>query len=234
MRRPTHTVLGYLQYVIIAQSYSNLSSPHFVVTVITILKIKMSKSLPAPWLRSTILELLSDNNRNRSNKSFVNYRARVVQVISTNVELEFIRINDKVNHVTVMLTRGCLDDLTEKGIQLSELKNTFIKLETFHFSTPIQSGGHRDEKKLVANHVSLPLALQCSKLSLLGGDDCEILGEPVDLNHDPMVRESISKLQYIEMVQRLAAKQFPEQNVLPNYGQYPSNIIVAINNIGFS
>ena len=121
-----------------------------------------------------------------------------------------------------------------KGIQLSELKNTFVKLETFHFSTRTQSGGHRDDKKFSANHVSLPLALQCSKLSLLGGDDCEILGEPVDLNYDPMVRESFSKFQFIGLTQRLAAKQFPEQNVLPNSGQYLSNIIVAINNMSIS
>ena len=182
--------------------------------------------MSAPWLRTTTLELLSDkvvvvaNNKNNRNKSFANHRTRVVQVISTNADLELIGINDKFNHVTVMLTRECLEDLAEKGIQLSELKNTLVKLETYHFSTTIQCGGHRDERKFVQNHVSLPLALQCSKLSLLGADDCEILGEPVDINRDALVRECFSKLQFITMTQRLAAKQFPEQGVLPNSGQY--------------
>ena len=175
----------------------------------------MSKSLPIPWLRNTALELLSING-----KSFPNHRPRAVQVIRTNEQLEFIVINDKENYVTVFLTAECLKDLREQQgiVRLTDLKNSVIKLEKFHFSSTLQSGGNRDVSKFDDHHVSHPFALQCSKLVVMGGDDCDVMGNPVDLNKDKNIRKELNTMNLSTMTQRLATKQFPQQKTLPNSG----------------
>ena len=180
----------------------------------------MSKSLPQPWLRTTALELLSING-----KSFPNHRPRAVQVIRTNEQLEFIVINDKENCLTVFLTAECLKDLREQQgiVRLTDLKNSVIKLENFHFSSTVQSGGNRDVSKFDDHNVSYPFALQCNKLVVMGGDDCDIMGNPVDLNKDKNIRKELNTMHLSTMTQRLATKQFPQQNTLPNSGMLLSS-----------
>ena len=175
----------------------------------------MSRSLPQPWLRTTAVELLSANG-----KSFPNHRPRAVQVIRTNEQLEFIVINDKEHFVTVFLTAECLRDLREQQgiVRLTDLKNSVIKLENFHFSSTVQSGGNRDVSKFDDHHVSCPFALQCSKLVVMGGDDCDVMGNPVDLNKDKSIRTILNTMNLSTMTQRLAIKQFPQQRTLPNAG----------------
>ena len=178
----------------------------------------MSNSIAKPWLRTTALELVGDN-KPRNSKSLTALRSRTVQVVRVNEEMTFLVVNDKENTVPVMLTKACVERLG--GLQkLGDLRNSVVTLTSYFFSSTIQSGGGRDTNRLLQLGVSLPLALQCDMLEVDGAEGCDIMGEPCDLNKDARVQPIISRLQFITMTQRLATRQFPDHNVLPNSGPW--------------
>jgi hypothetical protein len=179
----------------------------------------MSKSLSKPWLRTTALELVGEGKPSKG-KNYTRLPSKTVQVIKVNEEMSFLVVNDSENTIPVMLTQKCVQKLRASGEvdELGDLRYTVVTLEKYFYSSTIQSGGPRDTGRLMKLGVSLPLALQCDEITMQGGDGCDIMGEPVDVNKDERVRSVISRLQFITMTQRLATKQFPDYKVLPNYG----------------
>jgi hypothetical protein len=130
----------------------------------------MSGSITKAWLRSTMIHLISktpDSSKSDGNFDQITC-VRTVQVIRSNEQEGMLVINDKENSVLVMLTQNCMNDMAENEISFSDLKNCLIKLEVYHFSTFKQSRGLRDFK---SQTVTLPIVLQCDKLTFLGGHD---------------------------------------------------------------
>eukprot|EP00596_Hydrurales_sp_CCMP1899_P000525 CAMPEP_0119034998 /NCGR_PEP_ID=MMETSP1177-20130426/1985_1 /TAXON_ID=2985 /ORGANISM="Ochromonas sp, Strain CCMP1899" /LENGTH=529 /DNA_ID=CAMNT_0006992851 /DNA_START=239 /DNA_END=1824 /DNA_ORIENTATION=+ len=146
------------------------------------------------------------------NSNHVN-SARTVQVIRSIEKMGMLIINDKENSVIVMLTQNCMNDMAENEIAFSDLKNCLIKLEVYHFSTLMQNRGLRD---FSTQAVSMPIVIQCDKLTFLGGHDMQIIGEPCDLNKDPQSVLCFKQLNYNLLTERLGSRQFPEKNALPN------------------
>jgi hypothetical protein len=125
-------------------------------------------------------------------------------------------VNDKENYISVMLTEECIENLKEENVELSSLKHCIVKLEKYHISTAIQAAGDRDVSKFSHVGVSLPLTIQCSKLTFLGASDCDVIGDPVDLNKDARVRAVLSQIQFWTLAERLASGQFPNETFLPD------------------
>jgi hypothetical protein len=165
-------------------------------------------------MKKRILALLSGDVR----KITPSEGPKVVQVIACNTEVGTLTINDKDNFIIVMLTSDCIADINKEN-SISNLRHTSIKIDRYHFSTVIQCVGSRDETKFASQGISFPLTIQCDKLSVLGGADIEVAGQPVDINKDPDITEIRAGLTYIEMTKRLSEKQFPDRKVLPNSGQ---------------
>lgn len=178
----------------------------------------MSRTMSAPWLRSTLLDLLAEPKDKPKKKKACKRNSRSVQVIRVLEHLKLLVVNDKENSVTVMPTKDCLDDLETKQISLKDLNYSIIQLHKYHFSTAIHSCGFRDENLFQSNKITLPIALQCSKLTMLGANDRDVIGTPRDLNKDPEVRDVLSRMQFIDMSKRLGSEQFPEQSMLPDAG----------------
>jgi hypothetical protein len=169
----------------------------------------MSGSINKAWLRSTMIHIIStEGTFNHVNS------VRTVQVIRSIEQMRMLIINDKENSVVVMLTQNCMNDMTENEIAFSDLKNCLIKLEVYHFSTLMQNIGLRD---FSTQAVSMPIVIQCDKLTFLGGHDMQTIGEPRDLNKDPQSVLCFKQLNYNLMSERLGSRQFPEQNALPNW-----------------
>jgi hypothetical protein len=130
-----------------------------------------------------------------------------------------IVISDKENTIHVFLTKKCFDELTDQ-YPLDSLKYSQVKIDKFHFSTVIQAGGHHDMRILQDMKISFPFALQCSKLTYMGANDCTLIGEPVDLNSHISTRNMIRSVEtYIAMAKKLVNRQFPGKFRLPDQGK---------------
>lgn len=144
----------------------------------------MSSSLSSPWIYSNIHKILTSHG----NEKYKN-EAKIVQVIKTCDELNYLVINDKDNFVNMYLTSECIHDLSTSEyfinitgeFKLSLLKDSLIKLEKYHYSTYINCCGNRDLTKIK----STPIAILCHKIGFINALDCSPIGEPVDLNKDP-------------------------------------------------
>lgn len=175
-----------------------------------------------PWLKPILQELLADGTLGR--RRTTNHKHRSVQAIKSNEDFRYLIINDTDHYATLFLTPNCIEDMAQKEVTIMDLKNTVIKLEKYHFTTIIASVGSRDESKYQSLGISFPVAIQCDKLSLLGGDDVEVMGAPHDLNRDDDIKNIISKMEHCFMSRRLGMKQFPQMGLLPNAGEYLSLI----------
>jgi hypothetical protein len=172
----------------------------------------MSRLLPAPWLQGLALGLVESKRGGIAKK----IRPRTVQVIKSNdSDNGILTINDKEHYVSVMLTPECLEAVKLAQGDLSSLNHSLVKLEQYHLSTVVWSANGRDFSR---TGVSLPFAIQCNELTYLGANDCDVIGEPKDLNKDPRVREAIDKIDFATLTQRLAEGQFPRERMLPDAG----------------
>ena len=193
----------------------------------------MAKSMSSQWIRSTILDILRDSettdpaggpNRPSSSSSAHQQtrlklnKSRVVQVTRANDSVRFFDISDKEVTITVMLTGTCYNNFLNmhQGATLASLKNSLVKLEDWHVSTVMQSAGNRDVSKFSNLHISFPLSLQCAAFTWLGAHDCNLIGEPRDINRDVLVREILSKHTYSSLTNRLCSRQFPAEVALPD------------------
>ena len=145
-------------------------------------------------------------------------RAKVVQVLRSNDSIRCLEVSDKESSIAVMLTEACYKQLFEKDpdFTLSSYRNCVVKLQTWHLSSVIQTAGDRNINQFGNLDISFPFALQCSKCSLLGAGDCTRMGEPLDVNRDPAVRQALRCMDYTTLVERLRSRQFVREASLPD------------------
>ena len=160
--------------------------------------------------------------------SFNRHQAKLVQVIDANASVGTIWVSDKSNFISVMLTPDCVTEIMKQYSNLSDLKHSFVKLVTYHFSTPIQSIKFQDETKFRGQNITFPLVIQCGQLDPVGGYGCAVLGNPSDINKDDDFSKLLRGMQHIDLATKLGVRQFPQWGSLPNIGDLSSNDFLLI------
>lgn len=186
----------------------------------------MANSIPDPWIKKKVLSILGEPYASRHR--IINLHAKTVQVIDANESVGTICISDKSNFITVMLTPNCVAELMKQFSSLSDIRYSFVKLVDYHFSTPFQCVGSRDETKFFSQNISFPLVIQCGQLDPVGGYDCAMLGDPRDINKDENVTKLLNGgMQHVDLAAKLGVRQFPRWGSLPNAGVYclPTNVL---------
>lgn len=147
---------------------------------------------------------------------------RCVQILSCNEESRCITISDTELCVHAFLTTECFEGLVEL-YSMDTLKYSQVNLVNFCFSTVTQAAGNQDMKKLMALHVTLPLALHCFKIDYLGASDSSVMGNPRALNASRPITDLLRNYKcYQHLKERLAIAQFPLQKSLPDWGKCKS------------
>jgi hypothetical protein len=179
----------------------------------------MSTSLSAPWIKPTVLKLLSDDPKGNFRTQFLTRKA--VQVTRIYSELNVLEISDKNSHIGVVLTSATMKHLQSQDAftSLDGLRNSVVKIQGWHVSTVAQCIDAKNVKKAVQMGITMPFAIQCDKIDLLGADDCVVFGSPTDINKDVDVRHVLSSLTYAALLQQFVAVQFPGEISLPNSGK---------------
>ena len=168
----------------------------------------MARSMPSPWLFNALVDTFREDSEvahaSMQNKK---WPPKMVQVVSYNVQLSSLVVSDKEHMIRVFLTKKCMEEVSEQH-SLASLKYSQVKIANFHFSTVLQSAGHFDLALLQSQKVIFPLAIQCAKLTYMGGNDIELIGEPVDVNRDPRIQKILGSLKYHDMVKKLVSRQY--------------------------
>lgn len=104
-------------------------------------------------------------------------------------------------------------------MHVSSLKDGLIRIEKFHFSTVFHAAADRDLPALVngMHGIDYPFAIQCSKISYLGGNDITTIGNPVSVNAEVVAVLSIG---FETVFRRLTIGQFPHASSLPDYSKF--------------
>jgi hypothetical protein len=181
----------------------------------------MAKSTSTPWIKDHVLKLLAhphETNNRRNGKGFA-FSNKTVQVMSCSAPTQSILVSDKENYISVFLTKKVFAQLAEEQLSLPELKYCLITLKAYHFSTTVTAGAGQDFEA-VTRQCSVPFAMICDKMSLLGGFDLAIMGDPRDINKEARVRAELESLTYLELAKCLSSKQFPKEAGLPDMGTY--------------
>lgn len=181
----------------------------------------MSNSMGEPWIRGLVENILSPNAKNS-----INHKSRIVQVIKTNERLEYITVNDKDVFINVMFTKDCIEGLlTDYELSISDLKDSLITLSNYHISTNSQCIGSRNQDECRSSKNSMysfsdsTIVILCEKIVSLGGHNMHTLGKPVNVNTILTVAPYLKKPNTLHDIhKRLAARQFPAYNELPNAG----------------
>jgi Shelterin complex subunit, TPP1/ACD len=177
----------------------------------------MANSIQAPWIKKKVLSILGESSANRHR--VITLSAKIVQVIDANASVGTICVSDRSNSITVMLTPDCVTELMKQYSNLSDIRYNFVKLVSYHFSTPLKCVGSRDITKFKSQNISFPLVMQCGELVPLGGFDCTVLGNPCDINKDEDFTKLLSGgMQHIDLAAKLGVRQFPSRGSLPNAG----------------
>jgi hypothetical protein len=64
--------------------------------------------------------------------------------------------------------------------------------------------------------VSLPLAIQCNRITYFSAHDTGIMGEPSDANFDTKFRKIAEKITYTTLLNNLTLRQYPNERCLPD------------------
>ena len=178
----------------------------------------MSPPILKPWIKNFVVDLLSFD-RDTSIPS--RHPSRCVQVISTNVETRSITISDKEVYIQTFLSKECFEELTSI-YSVEALKFNLVNLDNYCFSTVTQVSGNQNIMRLKELLIPHPMALQCFKISYLGGIDLDMIGEPRPLNDAQAVKALLKNYKYPDLTRRLAIVQFPLQKRLPDWGKLAS------------
>jgi hypothetical protein len=152
--------------------------------------LNSSRSLPAnssstntPHL-SLSFSLPTPLSSHPTNQFPITRRPKIVQVLRVYPEERILIINDQSHTVAVFLSSSCLYYLSHflQFDSIQCLQNSIIKLDIWHFSTVLQCLHDRNFHSLTKIGITLPLAINCSKLSSFGAFDCNPIGSPVDIN----------------------------------------------------
>lgn len=177
----------------------------------------MINKLVVEWMQPKLSTLLGDSIDD--SKSFSKLRPNYVQVLSANDTDRFLIVSDGCNSMTVMLTTACIAKLaTDENYSVSDLRQSVVRLEKYHFSTCIKNAATRDEEKFAGQKITFPVVIQCSHIKYIGCFGIDILGSPTDLNSDPEVAKHLNSLNYSALEDRLGGRQFPKKGFLPNEG----------------
>jgi hypothetical protein len=116
-----------------------------------------------------------------------------------------------------LLYKGCIEDFRRQNPSRSlvSLKNGLVKLEGWHFSTVVQCSAHKSHSLFGSCRLTLPLAIQASKITFVGADDCNIFGEPTDLNRQSEVLRTI-RLYMRSVLMCLSDSAAPQAAVISN------------------
>lgn len=88
--------------------------------------------------------------------------------------------------------QGCLEEFrrSHPHRSLVSLRGSLVKLDRWHVSTVVQCAANRP--RAVGNGtITFPLCIQVAKLTAIGADDCNVFGDPKDINRDPQVRRCV-------------------------------------------
>jgi hypothetical protein len=176
----------------------------------------MSRSLSAPWIESFVLELLQCPDAGVQPPARPN---RTVQVIGTINEMHCLLLSDTQHCIHAFLTRECFEEMLGDRL-VGDLKYSQVTLCWYCLSTVAQVASQQNFDLIQANKVVVPLALQCTKMSWLGGGDVEItMCNPSAVNNTPRVRGLLGSIGHYELKRRLMVRQFPLQQALPDWGE---------------
>lgn len=173
----------------------------------------MASSLPKPWIKSTASQVIS----NDSSTKFLCHRSRSVFVVRAFDDINCLQIHDRHHSIIVVLSRECIAryQSNNDGNSIQCLQNSIIKLESFYFSTVIQSlGENYDIAK--RSGITFPITIYCDKISSLGAYDCAINDAPIDLNKEASIQAMLSNMTYMTLSERLGNKQFIGNGHMPN------------------
>lgn len=201
----------------------------------------MAKSMSAPWLESTLVELIAadaaiddfDDNVSVGSKAAAHRKyqhvPKVVQVLSCNPALRILEVSDSQHTINVFYPAkcGCVSVVDDVGA--SQLKHSMIKLKNYHVTTTVIAAGDREQDK-IAGKISFPFAILCKDLQYIGGHDLEKLNNPTSVNSSAQVKSLIDKQAYRLIVKRLAFRQFTGR-ILPQAGRCRcKRCVFALNN----
>lgn len=175
----------------------------------------MSRNV-SPWIMKALNELMGNSS------GVIGFPTKVGQITGTVDNLRILVLSDSDVFIHVFLTQNCIDQiLDELDGDFKRIDKTIVKIEKFHFSTALQNSGNRNSDLLKFYKISHPLALQVSKLTIIGSPDSTTIGEPVDVNRHPSMTRlwSQGQMEYKALVKKLLQRQFPDKPYLPDYSK---------------
>jgi hypothetical protein len=175
----------------------------------------MARNLSAPWIRKSLESLLGSNASPQTVPSSNN---KICQVICTYERFRCIAISDGSHYIPLFLNERALERLKSSvdNMSIAQLKDCLIRVEGYFFTTIFQAAADRDITALSKSFHGT-LAVQCSGISYLGGNDITTFGAPLDVNKE--LKSFIKLPGHESIAQRLATRQFPNQNCLPDCGK---------------
>ncbi|KAJ1419174.1 hypothetical protein B484DRAFT_481533 [Ochromonadaceae sp. CCMP2298] len=173
-----------------------------------------------PWIRQYIMNLISeqspaDYSTQAPRGKLPHQLLRYVQILSYNEETRSIVVSDSELYIHAFLSRECFDELVSQH-SISSLKFSQLALQEWCLSTVAQAAGNRTKEQLQSLHVFFPIALHCFKVSFLRAGKAQ-MGRPGAMGGCAEVVEACRGLAHGELKRRLALKQFPVPQSLPDY-----------------
>lgn len=178
----------------------------------------MSRTMPsAPWVAKAIEQFLEMPGQDSFRDGPPNKDPRTCQVLRVHDDMKCLVISDGHNSIAVFLTHDCYRDVqlqTGQGEKISCLEHCLVKITKYHFSSIVQCASNRDLNKIIQLRLSLPFAIQCSKLTHLGLAEVSTIGDPKDVNKEMLPRCPSHGI----IMKNILSKQFPNEHFLPNPG----------------
>lgn len=196
----------------------------------------MSRSLPEPWIKERILEILRGPGHPVEDEFAATLAthfqcsnsSKIVQVVKVYSSLNAFAVNDKNHLITVMLTTAAAESFRSEYGELETLKNSLVKLKNYHFSTAIQCSSYWDVNYIISVGIPLPLVIQCDSIQFHGNCDLAIIRNPQEINRDSEVYAILSTYKYIQLHHKLSKQFYGQNNELPDIGMLWLEFIKSI------
>lgn len=145
----------------------------------------MTDSISRPWIRSGVLDALSDTAPPSSSSAGQGRGSahKLVQVVHVADACRLLEVSDSQHCVALLLTPRALRQL---GGSLCALKYCIIKIESWHFSTVYHAAADQRLEDL-RRVTSVPLVVHCDGAALFGEVGLGVAGDPSDVLADAQV-----------------------------------------------
>ena len=165
----------------------------------------MSRGLSLAWIKDYCVSLV----RPEDDGSVKPRNVKTVQVLRAHEKSTTLLVSDRKSCITLFLTPRCAEEFrSATGKSLVSLQGALIKLESWVLSTTIMCVGTMSLDEVPAQHrPSLPLAIQASRVTYIGGDGNEIFAEPVQVNADADVQRALASQTHLLLSRKLVARQ---------------------------